>query len=294
MSNPRRVMATWDSGPDFVYGDHWIGPTHVSLFDGAQRKLINTIEVQLPHESAGEKGSYSVPFFVPKYSPWYVPNPDKSGKGKPLLLHLRDLTGEGISGQFTLFDYVASGIENGSVWGYSVRSDMAVHYPVEVLQGKFSPVVQYWIPQVFSTEPSGAAHWKFTWEPAHGADAWVDEDVRFDARRQLFVEKKRIRPYPGSSQFYCEVETKAVPAFLSRTAPGLTSEDIQGVQGLIDATPDHTLSATGLVASFHGHDIRLELEWLPADRTRISIELTTETDFAETLRSEIRAWCKPD
>lgn len=27
---PKRVAATWDSGPDFLYGDHWSGPANLS------------------------------------------------------------------------------------------------------------------------------------------------------------------------------------------------------------------------------------------------------------------------
>lgn len=47
-----------------------------------------------------------------------------------MLLRLQDRTGEGVAGQFVLFDHVASGIAAGSVLGYSSRSDTAVQFAI--------------------------------------------------------------------------------------------------------------------------------------------------------------------
>jgi len=142
MTNPERVMAHWDWCGDDVYGDHWFGPTSLSLIDASNRKLINTIRVHSASD-AENKGSFSVPFFT-RESPYYVPHPDKDKRGKPLLLKLRDFTGEGVKGQFVLFDYAACGVDQTSVFGYSPKLDKVLQYSVEVTQGKFPPVVEQW------------------------------------------------------------------------------------------------------------------------------------------------------
>ena len=142
MTNPERVSATWDTCSDYVYGDHWFGPTSLSLIDASKQKLINTIRVRSSAD-AENKGSFAVPFFTLD-GPYHVPHPDKDKKGRPLILNLQDLTGEGTKGQFALFDYAACGIDQTSVFGYSPKLDKVLQYSVEVTQGKFPPVVEQW------------------------------------------------------------------------------------------------------------------------------------------------------
>lgn len=118
MQAPRRVTSEWDSAADFVYGDHWLGPTFLSLVDPSASRLINTVTIRGNQESPDDNSAFAIPFFT--YNGfYYVPHPDKDRKGKPLLMRLQDMTGEGVAGQFVLFDHVASGIAAGSVVGYS-------------------------------------------------------------------------------------------------------------------------------------------------------------------------------
>ena len=141
MTAPRRVISRWDSAADFLYGDHWFGPTFLSLVAPSDARLINTIRIRPNQESPDGDGGFAVPFFT--YDGfYYVPHPDNDRRGTPFLLRLRDLTGQGIAGQFVLFDHVVSGIAAGSVLGYSSKSDTAVQYPVESTQNKFNPVVE--------------------------------------------------------------------------------------------------------------------------------------------------------
>lgn len=263
MEGPKRITAEWETAADFLYGDHWFGPTSLSLVDPVNGKLINTVRVDPYIQSLDDKGSFAVPFFT-SADPYFVPNPDKDRRGRPVLLHLQDLTGEGIAGQFVLFDYGASGIDASSVWGYSRRSDAVVHYPVEVIQGKFSPVVQGWVTQVFATPPIRPGYWKFTWEPGHGSWVWVDEEVHFDPDGQRFTEKRTIRPYPGYARAFCDLKATSLPTFLHQiqnVAPDFDSEAIQGVRRLVYRTPIRTLESTGIVATFRGEQELLELEW---------------------------------
>lgn len=293
MSNPRPIMASWDSGPDFVYGDHWFGPTSLSLIDPANRKLINTIGIHSLNEARGNDGGFSVPFFTWD-GPYYVPHPDKNHKGTPLLLYLRDLTGEGVAGQFALFEYLASGISSGSVFGYNATSDRAVQYPIESTEGSFRPVMQSWEAQVFATKPLSPGYWKFTWEPGHGSFEWIDETVRFDSVRQLFVEKRTIRPYPGFAQTHCDLKIESAPDLLNvvgQVAPDFNDEQIREILGVMDETRPNIIGNTSVVLMFHGEQIELRVKWLISGEKKIGIEFTAESNLIAAIQIQANAWC---
>jgi hypothetical protein len=296
MSNPKRVAAAWDSGPDFVYGDHWFGPASLSLVDSTNRKLINTIRIHSPSEAPEDNGSYSVPFFAWD-GPYYVPHPDKNHKGAPIILHLRDLTGEEVAGQFALFDYAATGISNGSVFGYSPKSDRAVQYPIELTEGRFRPVIQLWETQVFETKPISPGSWKFTWEAGHGSWAWIDETVRFDPARQLFAEKRTIRPYPGFAQTHCDLSIESVSDLLAavrQVAPDFDDANIRWFRGLIDTARPDSFGVAGFVVTFQGEQVPMQLEWLKSDPRRIGIEFTAASKLVTAIQIQGNTWCSAD
>src|SRR5262245_30522792 len=106
MRHPERVVRQEAMGcVDWVYGDHWYGPTRVSLVDLSKPKLINTVEIRGLYAGTDDKErSFPVPFFVSN-SFYYVPLANAKKEGQPMILYLRDLTGEGVAGQFVLFEY---------------------------------------------------------------------------------------------------------------------------------------------------------------------------------------------
>lgn len=291
MNAPRRVISTWDSAADFLYGDHWFGQTFLSLIDPSNARLINTIRVRPDQEAPDDDGGFAVPFFT--YDGfYYVPHPDKDRRGIPLLLSLRDLTGEGVAGQFVLFDHVASGIAAGSVLGYSFRSDTAVQYPVESTQNKFNPVVKNWAIQVFGTKPSRAGYWKFTWEAGHGDSEWIDEEVRFDPARQLFVEKMTTRPYPRFAQVHCDLDTMSLTNFLGRMQKVAQDErEIQWLQGLIGKTTPNSIGSAGMIPTFNGSQKLLDLTFQVSNSGAIGIDFETDSDLAAALQAELKPWC---
>lgn len=291
MKAPRRVISAWDSAADFLYGDHWVGPTFLSLIDPSTARLINTVKIRPNQESPDGQDGFAIPFFT--YNGfYYVPHPDKDRKGKPLLLRLQDLTGEGVAGQFVLFDHVASGIAAGSVLGYSSRSDTAVQYVVERTQNRFNPVVQLWAVEVFDKKPFRAGYWKFTWEAGHGEWEWIDEEVHFDATRQLFVEKLTTRPYPGFAQVHCDLDTTSLTNFLGRmrnVAPDGT--DIGWLQSLIGKTPPNSIASAGMVPTFNGTQESLTIAFQVSAGGAIGIDFTTDSRFAAALEAQLQTWC---
>jgi hypothetical protein len=174
---------------DSVYGDHWYGPTRLSLIDTGKHEILNTIEVPDFFEHPGDGDSFPIPFFVP--NDFYdVPNPNSKNEGTPKILNLRDLTGDGYPGQFVLFEYEFCGTPLTSVLGYSRVSDRAVQYQVEVLRSNDMPSLDTWVATIFGRQPVSLGYWDFTWEPGHGANRKIHEQVSFDPASQLFVDRQ--------------------------------------------------------------------------------------------------------
>jgi hypothetical protein len=291
LNAPQRVTSRWDSAADFLYGNHWFGSTFLSLIDPSTGRLINTVKVR-PQGGTHDGGdAFAVPFFTYDGT-YYVPHPDKDRKGKPLLLHLQDLTGEGVAGQFVLFEHVVSGIAAGSVFGYNVKSDIAVQYPVETTQNRFKPVVKYWVPAVFEAKALRPAFWKFTWEAGHGEWEWIDEEMHFDPARQLFVEKVSTRPYPGFGQVHCDLDRTSLTDFLVRMQKVASDEpEFKWLQGLISGTASNSIEAAGMVPTFRGKQETLSLAFQVTGEGAIGIEFTADSGFAAALQAELGTWC---
>ena len=183
------------------------------------------------------------------------------------------------------------------MFGYSPRSDRAVQYPVEVIDGRFWPITQSWVMQVFAYDPIRPGEWKFTWEAGHGSWQWMDEEVRFDRTRQLFIERRTARPYPGFAHSHCELEIQSVPAVLravQRITSNFDAAQMPGVRSLIDSTPADTFVATSVVLAFKGKEVILELAWLKDASGKAAIEFTTESPLSAVLSREVRTRCKAE
>jgi hypothetical protein len=202
MQSPEKILREIDHPGesycgDSVYGDHWYGPTRLSLIDAGKDEMLNTIEVPDFFEHPGDGRSFPIPFFVPNAF-YNVPIPNSKNEGTPKILDLRDLTGEGYPGQFVLFEYEFCGTALTSVLGYSRVYDRAVQYQVELRRGDMLSF-DTWVATVFGKQPLSPGHWDFTWDPGHGANQKIHEHVSFDPAGQLFVDQQEITPHPGSA-----------------------------------------------------------------------------------------------
>ena len=201
MQNPEKILREVDHPGesycgDSVYGDHWYGPARLSLIDAGKHKMMNTLEIPDYFEHPGDGRSFPIPFFVPNDF-YNVSNPNSKNEGTPKILNLRDLTGEGYAGQFVLFEYEFCGTALTSVFGYSKVYDRAVQYQVEVLGGNDTLSFDTWVATTFARKPISPGHWDFTWEPGHGSDRRIHEQVSFDPVGQLFLDHQEITPYSG-------------------------------------------------------------------------------------------------
>jgi hypothetical protein len=200
MQSPKQEVREPDAGfcGDAVYGDNWVGPTRLSLVDPVNRKLLNTIDVVGPAYSRDAADSFRLPFLVGNYY-YHVPQMNLKKEGKPTILYLRDLTGDGVAAEVVLFMYGACGIAETGVFGYQEQSDRVVPYLVEVQDGSGQPKAEQWVSQIFAREPISPGHWDFIWEPGHGSDVKIHEQVLFDKVRQMFLDQRTITPYPDAA-----------------------------------------------------------------------------------------------
>jgi hypothetical protein len=88
-----------------------------------------------------------------------------------------------------LFEYEACAISLTTVLGYSPKSDRAVQYGVERPTESGKSEIVPWVEQVFGAKPVRPGHWDFTWQPGHGAEGSVHEQVSFDRKKQVFVKQ---------------------------------------------------------------------------------------------------------
>jgi hypothetical protein len=192
MQDPKRVVRPSGIGycGDIVEGDHWIGPARLSLVDSNLENIINTVRIS--SREVSESDDIPIPFWVSN-NYWIIPSPGPNREGRPKILALRDLTGEGFANQFVLFLYDACGIVSTSVVGYSKQMDRVLQYRVELSEKGENPHSDFWIEQVFARPPMAPGRWKVTWSPHHGVDDVVTDDLSFDKARQVFVDRQVIQ-----------------------------------------------------------------------------------------------------
>ena len=72
-----------------------------------------------------------------------------------------------------------------------------MQYFVEVTEDNDGPDIQPWVDQIFARKPVRPGIWNSTWSPGHGFDGTIHEEVSFDPVRQLFVDKRTVKPQSG-------------------------------------------------------------------------------------------------
>ena len=85
--------------PEYTLGSYFHGPTRLSLLDNHTKQLINTIQLTSP-EGADE---FDIPYRIRNGYYYAVPGVAKDSEGKPSLLALRDLNGDGVAAESAFF-----------------------------------------------------------------------------------------------------------------------------------------------------------------------------------------------
>ena len=275
MRDPKRVARQEIGHCVNLDGDYWTGPARLSLVDSAGSQLLHTIEIhRQPDGTVGPEDVFSIPAFVqPSY--YIVPNPNAEGKGTPKIL----------------YEYEACGITQTSVLGYSPATNQAVQYQVETTEGKHKPTLGAWVSQNFNTEPIRPGYWRFTWEAGHGDWFWNHEEVSFDRKRQLFVERLNRTPYPGFGEASCDLETTQLAGMLqsvqSLFEKGFSDSVVHDLEQMAETLPPiQNLTAT-ISAIYDGKATDLEISIKKYNDGGLGLWVVTEAKPAAAIQATI-------
>ena len=175
--------------PDQSRGSYWSGPTRLSLLDTQQGVLRNTLPIADPRE---EGDSFDLPYRIPAARPFPYFVPQTAGKdqeGRPALLALRDLTGDGKDQEFYLASAGNCMLMLYSVFGYDPAKDQAVQYAVALTSteaGKETVATTSWL-----------NFWPVQKDAAKGRSQW-EVDLR---GRAGCLERYAIAYDPAQSRF---------------------------------------------------------------------------------------------
>jgi hypothetical protein len=197
MLSPKQVVRRLPVGgcSDGVYGDYWYGPTRLSLADMTANIVMNTITIRKGDElNPGRSDTFNIPFAVSNQY-YYVKLLNEKQEGQPTILHPRGFSDKSAV-TFPLFDYEECGQAATGAFGYSVTADQVMQFPIEMKAVGWPPRVQMWATQIFAIYPQTPAHWRITWQPAHGSDASITDDVSYEPTSRKFVDQRTITRAP--------------------------------------------------------------------------------------------------
>lgn len=189
--------------PDYSRGSCWSGPTRLSVVDVDQGVVRHTLPVVDPLERTD---AFDLPYAIPAGPEFAYSVPQPAGKdraGRPELLRLRDLTGDGQAREFHLATAGNCMLMLFSVFGYNAEKDEAVQYPVSltVRQGQAAPSsaealwLNFWPLRKDPREP----RWRWDVDSRGRGGCLERFDVRFDPQAGRFQGQMTVTECePGS------------------------------------------------------------------------------------------------
>lgn len=197
--------------PEVTLGSYYSGKTRISLLDTQSGRVINTIK--LISSDAGDVDEFYIPYRILSGSYYLVPGVRKENEGKPVLLTLRDLNGDGIAAETAFFEAEACMGLPTTLIGYSMSQDKVIRYQAEIQvkeigerpggQKRNKPKMKRlsWIDYLFSQKPVQPGHWKYDIDYTGRAGCNDSYDVRYDEARETFVGMlTEICPPPDDEQ----------------------------------------------------------------------------------------------
>lgn len=189
--------------PEMTLGSYYSGKTRLSLLDTQSGKVINTIKLR--SAVTDDVDEFNIPYRIISGSYYLVPGVPKDSEGKPTLLKLRDLNGDGIAAETAFYEAEACMGLPTTLMGYSVAQDKVIQYPAEIevtnfeqkvtgnrlgpkrRKGKPKVETQVWIDYLFSKKPVQPRHWKYRIDYSGRGGCDESYDLRYDPVRETFV-----------------------------------------------------------------------------------------------------------
>ncbi len=158
--------------PEMTLGSYYSGPTRISLVDTNSKKLINTVTIR---HNFGAKDSFDIPYRILADYEYLVPGHVHGSEGKPALLALRDLNGDGLPLETAFYEAEACMGLKTTLVGYSPKQDRVIQYEVElkvaeqkIIEGRGivnieNPTTKTmkWVDYLFATSPTRPGRWSY-------------------------------------------------------------------------------------------------------------------------------------
>lgn len=182
--------------PEYTRGSHFRGPSRLSLVDTRAGAIINTVSIH-----SDEEDSFDLPFRIREdFSGYRVPGVAPEKEGKPVLLDLRDINGDGLALETAFYDAQACMGLRTAAFGYSARQDRVIHFETrldvrsqdfEEGRGPVGPVRreivrQDWVQYLFSGKPKVPGYWKYRIDFSGRMGPILDFEIRYDRSREEF------------------------------------------------------------------------------------------------------------
>jgi hypothetical protein len=166
--------------------------------DAALKKIINTIVLK---HCSGDADSFDIPYRIMADLYYIVPGRPKGSEGKPALLALRDINGDGLPLEASFFEAEACmGLLTTTI-GYSPRQDKVIQYEVELKCGtkKFvegrgvvrtgdapTTTTAVWVDYLFAEKPSKPGFWSYQIDYTGRGGTQDTYKVHYDPAREKF------------------------------------------------------------------------------------------------------------
>jgi hypothetical protein len=179
--------------PEETTGHHYTGPTRVSLYDTAARKVINTIKVRVEHGNGVADGdTFAVPYKIEGGRHYHVPGRKRGEEGKPVLMLLRDYNGDGRAAEFALFHAENCMTLFTTLFGYSEKQDRVIQYRIKLTattDGKTGSTIGRWEDHLFSKRPVRPGYWKYELDYRGRGGSLEKFEIHYNRRLERFEGK---------------------------------------------------------------------------------------------------------
>jgi hypothetical protein len=169
------------SAPAVTRGCHFSGPTRISLVDTLERRIVNTIHIESPLDG---EDTFDIPFLLDRedMGPYFLPGEERFGK--PELLRLRDLNGDGEALEVAFFDAESSSLMETTIIGYSPHRDQLVNYVIRLRDETGETSESTWTQGLADVEPERPGYWKYS--AVHPPGFEQDFEIRYRRDLEIF------------------------------------------------------------------------------------------------------------
>ncbi|HEX8557156.1 MAG TPA: hypothetical protein VF668_03585 [Pyrinomonadaceae bacterium] len=181
--------------PEQTRGSFYRGPARVSLYDPQAGRVVNTLKVTQEYSDGSDE--FDLPYRIRAGGYYHVPAAAEGREGRPAIMRLRDLNGDGRALEFALFDALACmGLET-ALFGYSERQDRVIQYAVRLeteYEGEKTTDELTWVDYLFSREPVAPGRWRYEIDYRGRGGTHDVYDVRYDPAAERFEGTVRRTP----------------------------------------------------------------------------------------------------